>query len=586
MKTTIWILFFFLTLSKSVFGQNQIEIEGKIFDKLTKEPVPYASIYNRNSKKGTISNTDGYFRIFIGNITDTIIITSVGYKKQTYKFDEEKKYYYIFLEEDILILNEVTITPKDNSYLYNTIQTSKESISNVERKSKAYYELKSFVNDRQIELVEAYYNINIEGYSLMNLDIKAGRIALRNYRNHFFVSLASSRAILMLNMLGKNNYFPKNPIELSKSKLKKYYYLNLESTYLNNDNDSVYIIEYTPKDTTGLFFYGKIWINKTNNHFIKFTMNCDNALKHPFLPLFPSDKISNVSLFITQSFKNKSDGQVLYNHTDFIYKIDYVSRSESLEAQNYSILTKAVLYAYNYDSIFNLPFFNFGDINMDDYRKINAMPYNDFFWKNNDEYRLNDSINSNELFFNDSSSLTNKTLFNSNTILNKSFFEHPYIHWSKNRVKFRDILQDTSFENELTAIKSEQYNLSVKIYMDINSYKDSTDIITSTIFDPFESFYYLPIDNQTHCFVNIYFDLCEIERRKFEEKLKAQKININSAKEMYNTFLTQFEINKKVYLKAVERGTNKKEMEKYNNIVYKELGINNIELFQPFQDEK
>jgi uncharacterized radical SAM superfamily Fe-S cluster-containing enzyme len=55
---------------------------------------------------------------------------------------------------------------------------------------------------------------------------------------------------------------------------------------------------------------------------------------------------------------------------------------------------------------------------------------------------------------------------------------------------------------------------------------------------------------------------------------------------MYNTFLTQFEINKKVYLKAVERGTNKKEMEKYNNIVYKELGINNIELFQPFQDEK
>ncbi|MCO5268739.1 MAG: carboxypeptidase-like regulatory domain-containing protein [Brumimicrobium sp.] len=585
MKEFFWILLFFLGLSKSMLGQNQIEIEGKIFDKETNEPIPFANIYNKSSKKGTISNTGGYFRILINEVTDTITISSIGYKEQTIKIKADKKNYLIFLEENILLLNEIIVTPKDNAYLFELIQASKKSISNIERKSKAYYELKSFVNDSQIELVEGYYNIDVRGYKLMNIHLKAGRIALRPTSNRIFASLESSRALLMLNIFGKNDHFPTNPMELTKSKLRKNYYLNLDSKYLDEANDSIYIIEYKPKDTTGLFFHGKLWINKTKNHLLKITLNCDNTLKHPFLPLFPSDKISNVSLFITQSF-NMSSGQVVFKHTDFIYKIDYISRIGKTEEQNYTILTNAVLYAYDYENSFNLPSFDFKDFNIGDYRKINTMPYNDFFWTYNDEYRMNDSINANQLFFADSSSLTNITLFKSNNISKNGLFEHPYVSWSKNRIKFREILQDTSVINVTTGFKSEQYKLVVKIYFDINSYKDSTHIITSTVIDPYESFYHLPIDNQTHCFINIYFDLCEIARRELEEKLKASKNNVYRVKEIYNDFMNQFETKRNEYLKAVERGTNEKEIIKYNNIVYEKLGIDNIELFQPYKNEK
>lgn len=585
MKTSFWILLFFFSLSKSMLGQNHIEIEGKILDKETKEPIPFANIYNKSSKKGTISNADGYFRILINEVTDTITISFIGYKEQIIKIKADKKNYLIYLEVNILLLNEVTVTPKDNSYLFELVQASKKSISSIERKSKAYYELKSYVDVSQIELVEGYYNIDVKGYSLMNLHLKAGRIALSTNRNSFFVSLESSRALLMLNLFDRNDYFPINPMELSKSKLRKNYYLDLESKYLDGTNDSIYIIDYKPKDTTGLFFYGKIWINKTKNHLIKITLNCANTLKHPFLPLNLMDKISNVSFNITQSFST-SNGQVVFNHTDFIYKTDYVSRIGITEEQKYTVLTKAVLYAYDYENSFNLPFFNFNDFNIGDYQKINAMPYNDFFWTYNDEYRLNDSINTNELFFIDSSSLTNKTLFKSNTFFKYGLFEHPYISWSRNRIKFREILSDTSVTYSTTGFKSEQYKLAVKIYLDINSYRDSTHIITSTIIDPYESYYHLPMNNQTLCFINIYFDLCEIARRELEEKLKAQTNNIYRLKEIYNNFLTQFETKRNEYLKAVEHGTIEKEMIKYNNIVYEILRIDNIGLFQPYKNEK
>jgi hypothetical protein len=214
------------------------------------------------------------------------------------------------------------------------------------------------------------------------------------------------------------------------------------------------------------------------------------------------------------------------------------------------------------------------------------MPYNDFFWTHNDEYRINDSDNANELFFADSCSLTNMALFKYNAISKKGLFEHPYISWSGNRIKFREVLQDTSVTNSTSGFKSELYELAVKIYFDINSYRDSTHIITSTIIDPFESFYHLPMDNQTNCFINIYFDLCEIARQELEEKLKGSSINVQKAKEIYDDFLARFETKKNEYLKAVERGANEKEMIKYNNVVFEKLGIDNIELFQPYRNEE
>lgn len=585
MRTLYFIIIVVIGITKIVHSQTY-EIEGRVVNSETKEPIPYSTIYNMSLNKGTLSNVDGYFRVSVKSLSDSVRVTFTGYNNHFIKLETDKYFYPVKLKENVLLFEEVTITPEDNSYLYNLVNICRKSNSKLEKKSKAYYELKSFVNNKQIELVEGYYNVGVKGYKLKKIHLKAGRVALQPYENRFFASLESSRAIAMLDLFKQNEYFPKNPLELNKWKLKKSYYLKLKSKYIDESNDSIYIIDYKPKDTSGLYFEGELWLNKTNKNIVKINLICADAHNHPFLPLFPSDEILKVSFNITQSFKDIENDDAIFNHTDFVYKIDYKSRIGKAEDQNYSVNTSAVLYSYDYSNSFFQPIFNFSNEDIGDYRKINATPYNDFFWTYNDEYSLNDSLNSNESFFSDTNTLTNKNLFTSNEFSNRGLLEHPYFKWSKTRVKFREILSDTISQRNSSGLIIDQYDLVVKIYVDINSYKDSTNILTSTIFDPYESYYYLPMDSKTHCFVNLYFDLCEIERRKLEESLRAEKNNIHRIHEIYNNFLKEFEEKKYSYFRDTQHGKNESEMQKYNAIVFEQLGIDNISLFEPYKSEK
>lgn len=575
-------LFLFLLLSSNlIFGQGNTahEIEGKIVSKLTGEPIAYANIYNKTQQTGTISNSDGYFRIGIISSKDSIFVTSVGFDKQFIHLSDNFIFYSIFLEESIHVLQSVTVKPGDNSYLFELLNNCRKNASKVKTNAKAYYELKSSKDEKQVELVEGFYNVGITGYDVSKMDLKAGRLALKPYDDRFFGSHESSRALTMMKLMEKSSYFASSPLDLSKKEAKKFFYLTLDSKYLNNESDSVYIIDYAPKDSSGNYFEGKIWVNKSKNTVLKITLNCSHCRVHPFLPLFPSDSIANVNFTITKTFSEQGK-KMLFNHIDFTYVVDYKSRIGNENELNYSIKTNAVLYVYDFKQTFTLPAFEFPDNATGDYRKINALPYNDFFWNNNDEYRLNDDKNSNELFFKDTASLTTKTIFSSDSPLKKGLFEHPYIHWSKNRILFREAFIDTLLTSAKGTPKAELYNLDVKIFMDVNTYNDSTNILTATIFDPYESYYHLPIDNVTHCFINLYFDLYEIERRQLEIKLNGIKTkDPKLIMQVYQDFIAKSEFEKSTFLKEIDRGTNQKSLLKWNNYVYEKLGIDNMKFF-------
>lgn len=56
-------------------------IKGLIIDKKTKERLPYANIYEKNTRYVTTSNQDGFFTLFINNSdTNRLIISYMGYK--------------------------------------------------------------------------------------------------------------------------------------------------------------------------------------------------------------------------------------------------------------------------------------------------------------------------------------------------------------------------------------------------------------------------------------------------------------------------------------------------------------------------
>ena len=71
-------------LTKSLFSQNSfIQFSGVVVSQDSLKPVPYCSIIDKATKRGTTSDYFGYFS-FVANKGDTIEFSSIGYKKSSF----------------------------------------------------------------------------------------------------------------------------------------------------------------------------------------------------------------------------------------------------------------------------------------------------------------------------------------------------------------------------------------------------------------------------------------------------------------------------------------------------------------------
>lgn len=97
-----------------MFAQKTI-VHGVVIDKLTKDSIAFASIVFHNTTTGTSSNEFGRFSIETTKKTDSIIVSYIGYKKQTVKINRnETQQVEVFLDPENYNLSEVTIKPKRN----------------------------------------------------------------------------------------------------------------------------------------------------------------------------------------------------------------------------------------------------------------------------------------------------------------------------------------------------------------------------------------------------------------------------------------------------------------------------------------
>ena len=99
-------LFFFC-----VHAFSQTEIKGKVVDFTQLLPIESASVYVQNSTIGTITNTDGKFSLTVPQkyVSDTLVISSIGFKSYKTPVKDFDGSTDIFLEEDIASLDEVMI---------------------------------------------------------------------------------------------------------------------------------------------------------------------------------------------------------------------------------------------------------------------------------------------------------------------------------------------------------------------------------------------------------------------------------------------------------------------------------------------
>ena len=111
-KRVLKVILFFIILSTQAYGQKTIV--GKVLNKTTHEPIPYANIGILGSNIGTISNPDGSFSILIPEhlIGETLFFTSLGFFEKGLDLDSLllKKDCTVFLNEKAIMLQPVLIS--------------------------------------------------------------------------------------------------------------------------------------------------------------------------------------------------------------------------------------------------------------------------------------------------------------------------------------------------------------------------------------------------------------------------------------------------------------------------------------------
>lgn len=97
----------------STLDNNYIELSGKIIDSKSGREIPYVSLLAKHQNAGTVSDVHGHYSIKLPkNSQISILIRCIGYKSKEINFSTltSQSIKDIYLEEDILGLNELVIT--------------------------------------------------------------------------------------------------------------------------------------------------------------------------------------------------------------------------------------------------------------------------------------------------------------------------------------------------------------------------------------------------------------------------------------------------------------------------------------------
>ena len=571
-------LFFVFSITVSFVANSQstqpsTDKTHTVLDAKSNSPVPYVTIYSHSSATGTVTNLLGQFKWNALLSTDSLTLSFVGYESQKFTFKNPIPD-TIYLKPKTEILESAYVYG-NMTFLYTLLSGCKKSKMERAKIAKTYFSLESIINTQTVEKMEAYYNGNFGGYDCLDLKLKTGRLAMTSFGNRFFISTETSKALYLHKLFGSGSHFPQSPIGLNKKKLAKLYTLKFEKSYLDESKHTIYQISYVPNFNCEDCFYGTVWVDSLQQQIQRITLFTDSTKSHPFIPIGHSDSLLNVSLEITKNYTTSSSIPQFVS-TDFNYQLVYKTRTDSV----FSVNTNALVYAFDYQNAFSLPHFDYGNIRYTDYILIGSLPYNYAFWKNYKEFKMANSEKDEKLFQSMNPAQTGTFVNTNNPYFTKPFFEHAYKAWSIKRIQLNQVLNDRVKGNvSLEAPPSQQYKLQTQIFFDVNEFNDSLHISSTSYFDPYYSYFYLPQTAKTDAFVNMYFDLTEIKRRELiatTQKSKTKK----QVEALYQKSLTELELQHKMFIKETQRGNNLPAMIEWNEFINQRLRINNLEIFR------
>lgn len=553
------------------------QLRGRISDLKTSEPISYVNFYNLRTSQGGLSDESGNYQISNYLKTDTIEFSIIGYKTLRLSASELIANTIIHLSENQQLLSEVAILAYDEKW-HTLLLKATSNFSKKAHCSKSYYLLESFRDSQQIEMLECFYNVTVQGAEINDLEMKSGRFGLHPKDGQVFLSWDISQAILQMKTTEPQKKMPVSPLQLSKKALRKAYYIRPVQEYIDENGSNIVVLEAEPNGKHDTHFSGKIWIDQNNMVILKTIWDIQNTQRHPFRARFPPDSIGYVDLTVTRTYE-LIDGYSACKRIDFQYELLYKSMIQRKET--YKIKTHAILNAYQDGEKFELPSYNLHS-ELDDYRKIQALPPQDYFWKNHNELIIENKRKSNDDFLQNVAMLNPSNLFKEHIFgEDRRGFRWLFFQWSpEHRIYSSDFssVGDKVIEKQ-SGVISEKYQLDIQFYMDIHDFNDTIVLQTAMIMDPMTSFYHLPMDSLTFCFINVYFDLMEIRRRDFVAKYELNKWNKAEIRRQFEAEKIALQEYQSALLKDLQRGHHLLHLTQSNDFIKEKLGIDNMAIF-------
>ncbi|MCX6268039.1 MAG: carboxypeptidase-like regulatory domain-containing protein [Bacteroidetes bacterium] len=581
----------------SLVSFSQTRIQGSVKDAETSDELPWCSISVKGAGKGAITNIEGTFAISVNLQEDTLLFSYVGYKAIEVPASVVSQKKTVLLERAGIQLEELTVHA-DNDYLYEILDHCRKKIMKNKRYqvAKVYYGIETQTEEQPIELLECYYNGYLEGLTIKSLLFRNGRIGLAELDQRYFLTLNSSMAISQVDLVRQNADYPSIPMQFTKKSLKKIFRLTMEP-----GENGMYHIGFQPWQDIHNHFSGEIWIDRKTYALVKIDLAISNAARHPFIPIFKIDRLSNVDIKISHTFKN--DG--FSNSPDYInfsYHVTYKSARDDPGSMTPSVIqreidTRGVLCFYDYDDPFIIPRFDY-DANYDDYRKMSIIPFNEFFWDNNNTLILTEKQKESIGFFADNGLLVNFEKgsygkdFLTLTHYDSSLYENFYTFWdpvkrfSLNRnLPQNKIYKQSEINRNILTDKYNLHHLEVQLLLDVTSVDNTFFCKSYAVFDEKKTYFHLPDEPETTTFLNIFFDLCEIERRKMEQALNTSAFTAKQIDSVYKSHLGNMKKITTKYLDEAKLGKSKRAMSKWNSEVLEILGIDNMKMFQEKEEK-
>ena len=118
MKKTVLLTLLSILIMPTLFAQGKFKVEGKVLDRSTGDPIPYAQVIIKQTGQWSVTNEKGIFRIpdvYSGSYTlEAFVLGYVTYQLPI-TVSKDINSMVLQLKEDNLKLEEVVVTAKSGS---------------------------------------------------------------------------------------------------------------------------------------------------------------------------------------------------------------------------------------------------------------------------------------------------------------------------------------------------------------------------------------------------------------------------------------------------------------------------------------